>query len=333
MLPTDKYLCFSTLYWLTGLATLIHGTIQGVTRIISNRAYTPDDFFAIVERYKVNIILSPPSQIAMSLASEKLLKSDLSSIELYIAGGSAVPYVLIEKFKKFAFNARFVTGYGMSEVCCFTSYSEAQSNNSVGQLASNIEVKIINDDGQHMVVNEVGEICIRTLYPWSGYVNNPEATKAIYNENRWIHSGDIGYFDNIGNLYIADRKKDILKYNNFHFYPTEIEKSILEIPDVVEVCVVGIPDLVATHLPAAAVVKHANSPLTEEQIYQHVAKRRQHFEHLRGGIYFFDNLPRTASGKTLRRKVTDICETIRNEKFSSQNDSSTIGSASFQVKR
>lgn len=310
MFNTDKFLCFSTLYWLTGLVTLIHGTINGVTRIISNRPYTPDDFLDIVERYKANIILCPPSQIALTLTSERLPACDLSSIELVMVGGSAVPYSLVEKFKQFATNATFLTGYGMSEVCNWIAYHEMEPSDSVGQLGSNIEVKIINDDGHNLFANEVGEICIRTPYLWSGYYNNPEATNSIYDKDHWIHSGDMGYIDNDGKLYIIDRKKDILKFNNFHFYPTEIEKVIMELSDVVEVCVVGIPDNIFTHLPAAAIVKLSHSDLCEHMVYAHVANRMQHFEQLRGGVYFFDRLPHTVSGKTLRRKVAEICERL-----------------------
>ncbi|XP_046808106.1 4-coumarate--CoA ligase 1-like [Lucilia cuprina] len=309
-LPSDKFLCFSTLYWLTGLVTLVHGTIAGLTRVISNRPYSTDDFFNIVERYKVNIILSPPSQIAMTLTSDRINNCDLSSIELFMAGGSAVPYNLVKKFKQFAKNAVFLVGYGMSEVCVWISFYELDDRDSVGQLNCNVEIKIINDNGQNLAANDVGEICIRTPYPWQGYFNNPEATANTYDKDNWIHSGDLGYFDDDGNLYIIDRKKDILKYNNYHFYPTEIEKVIMELPDVVEVSVVGISDNIYTHLPAAAVVKRPDSHLSEKDVCEYVAKRMQHFEQLRGGVYFFENLPRTTSGKTLRREVTKICENI-----------------------
>lgn len=183
MLPTDKFLCFSTLYWLTGLVTLVHGTINGLTRVISNRPYSPDDFFDIVECYQVNIILSPPSQIAMTLTSKRIYETDLSSIELYMAGGSAVPYSLIKKFKQFASNATFLTGYGMSEVCNWVAYHEMDGKDSVGPLGNNIEVKIINDDGHHLATSEIGEVCIRMLHPWAGYFNNPVATSSMYDED------------------------------------------------------------------------------------------------------------------------------------------------------
>lgn len=310
MYATDTFLCFSTLYWLTGVMTLIHGTISGVTRIISNRPYTPHDFFDIVERFKVTIVLSPPSQIAMTLAEDRIHKSDLSSIQLYMSGGSPVPYNLVEKFKKFAPNAVFVVGYGMSEVCVWVAHKELESTNSVGQLDVNVEVKILDDDGNSLDVHQVGEICIRTPYLWSGYYNDPEATAKTCDDDGWIHSGDVGYFDSEGFLYIVDRKKDILKYNNFHFYPTQIERVIIELADIVDVCVVGIPDITYTHLPAAAVVVRPNSNITEEYVYEYAASKLQHFEHLRGGVYFVQSLPRTVSGKTVRRKVVELCENL-----------------------
>ena len=290
--------------------TLIHGTISGVTRVISNRPYAANDFLDIVERFKVNIILSPPSQIAMTLAEERIKETDLSSIELYMSGGSLVSYTLIEKFKKYAPNAVFIVGYGMSEVCVWVAHQEMESTNSVGRLGVNIEVKIVDDDGNSLVEQQVGEICIRCPYHWCGYYNNPEATANIYKKDGWIHSGDIGYFDSEGRLYIVDRKKDILKYNNFHFYPAQIEKVIIELPEIIDACVVGIPDIMFSHLPAAAIVVRPNSNISEEYVYDYVASKLQHFEHLRGGVYIVESLPRTVSGKTIRRKVAELCENL-----------------------
>lgn len=104
---------------------------------------------------------------------------------------------------------------------------------------------------------------------FQGYVENPNATAEAIDKYGWVHSGDIGHFDSEGYLHIVDRKKDILKYKNFHVTPSEIEELIMELSEIKEVCVVGIPDEIYTDLPAAVVV--ITKPITEQKIIDYVA--------------------------------------------------------------
>ncbi|XP_005189318.2 uncharacterized protein LOC101889887 [Musca domestica] len=309
----QNFLCFSTLYWVSGLFTLIQGTIGCARRIISSKAFNVEDFFNIVERYKVNMTMGPPSQIALAVSSDKIGSVDLSSLTACMIGGSAVSHSLTEKFRKYATNAWCLVGYGSSETSGIAATASVPSN-AVGKLVDNVEVKIIDDDGNALGPQESGEICVRTPLPWAGYFGNPTATKEKYDSERWIYTGDVGYFNEEGELFLVDRKCDIRKYNNFHFSPTDIENVISELPQVADVCVVGIPHSVHGFLPAACVIKRANSDIKESEIYQHVVERMQDFEYLRGGVYFVDDFPQTASGKTIRRKVTEMCERLWNEK-------------------
>ncbi|XP_037936533.1 4-coumarate--CoA ligase-like 7 [Teleopsis dalmanni] len=316
----DRILSFSTLYWVSGLLFLIVGTLRNATRVISNKPFNVEHFFDIVQKYKINFLFTPPSQLAMAVASENIKNYDLSSLETYLCGGSALPYSLVDKIKLHIPNAVLLSGYGMSEVCGCIALGKVSSNGTTGQVAVNCKLKIIDDAGMSLPPGEVGEICIRTQFTWKGYYNNQDATDAIYTKDGWIYSGDMGYMSENGNLFIVDRKKDILKYNNFHFFPTEIESIIAEIEDVCEVCVCGIPDIVSSHLPAAAIVKKPNSHLTEQEVYDYVAKKMVHFKHLRGGVYFMDELSKTASGKNVRRKITEICEELHNAAVHQSNN-------------
>ncbi|XP_073836128.1 uncharacterized protein [Musca autumnalis] len=309
--PCENLLCFSSLYWLSGVIGIMRSILTKTTYIISEAPFCPEDFFAIVERYRVAAVLGPPSHMALCFTSNMLSECDLSSIVDYAVGGSRVSYSLIEKFQKYAPNATYKVAYGTSEVCVIVSSGMVEPTNSVGFLKANVEVKIINAHGESMGPNEVGEICIRTKLPWAGYFNNPKATKAIYDDDLWIHSGDMGYFNNAMQLYIVDRKKDILKYNNFHYTPSSIERVLSQIPGVADVCVVGIPDDCMGSLPAAAVIKCINSDVNELQIHEYASEHLEHFEQLRGGIHFLEDFPRTVSGKTIRREVATICEQLR----------------------
>uniref|UniRef100_A0A1I8PMU7 AMP-dependent synthetase/ligase domain-containing protein n=1 Tax=Stomoxys calcitrans TaxID=35570 RepID=A0A1I8PMU7_STOCA len=255
---------FSSLNWLTGILALIHGTISRVTRISSEKPFSPEDFFEIIQQHKVNIFLAPPSQLALALTSNAIGESDLSSLDYIIMGGCAIPYALIEKFMKYAPQTIFYGGYATSETCCVIASGVCESSNAVGTIGPNVEIKIIdNDNGKLLGPNELGEICVRSRLPWAGYYKNPELTRAIYDSDGWIYTGDNGYINDEGKLFLSERKVDIRKYAGFHFSPSDIEKVIIELPQVADVCVVGIPEGVFGHLPAAAVIKRMLSSYTD----------------------------------------------------------------------
>ena len=282
-------------------------------RIISDNPFTPEDFIQIHKLYKPTYYLGTPNHIGQLLAQPNLDLSALTYLRVINLAGSPLPYKLVEKLKKYVPEAIILNIYGQTEICGTVAIGPAIEDGNVGQLAKNIEVKIIDDDNKSLGPGEVGEICSRTCHHWLGYYGNLKATNDIYDSEGWIHSGDLGYFNEKGDLYVIDRKKDILKYNNFHFSPSEIEAVILELSDVVEACVFGVPDIVYTFLPAVAIVKLPGSSLTGKEVYEHVKERMAHFKQLRGGVYFLKELPKTASGKNLRRKMAELCQGINNE--------------------
>lgn len=281
---------------------------------MTNQLFTPELFLEIIENHKVSFIIAGPSALAMTLYSEKLDSTDLSSIKMISVGGSAVSDEIMKDFKKYLDKTAMLSiSYGMTEICQTIAKGLGNNSGAIGMLAPNSKVKIIDGDENLLGVGEPGEVCLRSKNKWPGYYNNPEATALIYKDG-WIHSGDIGFFNEEGVLHIIDRKKDILKYQNYQVYPTEIEMVINKMPDVVEVCVCGLDDLVSRDLPAAAVVKKQKSSLTTEEVESFVAERLANHMHLHGKAYFVDELPRAPSSKVLRRKVKEILEEIRKAK-------------------
>lgn len=301
----DVIFSFSSLYWMSGLLTLFQGTLWGVTRIITNQPFTPEYLFELIEKFKITNMLTPPSQMALMLKSPAIKTANLSSMTKYYCGGSAVSFSALTAIQDYFPNSVIKVVYGMTEIssACVTGIAKGPGDN--GGLRTNHVIRIVDDNGDNLGPNETGEIVIKSIFKWDGYYGNPEATQETYRDG-WIFSGDLGYFDEEGSLFIVDRKKDILKYKNFHYTPSEIEQVIMELPDVVEVCVFGYPDEVATDLPAAAIVRVERSTLKESDVYEHVAKRMTDYKQLRGGVFFVDSIPKTASGKNLRKSVKDM---------------------------
>lgn len=128
-------------------------------------------------------------------------------------------------------------------------------------------MKIVDDKGNRCGIGENGEICFLLQIPFLGYYSDGTAMDtACVDSDGWLHSGDIGHFDEDGFLFVFDRKKDILKYRGYTISPSQIEAEILKHPGVVLVCVVGIPDAMCTELPASVVLKNAAVNVTEQEI-------------------------------------------------------------------
>lgn len=274
------------------------------TRLITTKPFTPELFLELVKKYQIESVFTPPSHIAMILQSPNLEESQLDSIRLWISGGSFVSPFLVQKLKGYVKNGAVYSGYGMTEVGSLVSSTEANSN-SVGQLSHNISLRVQDDDGNLLGTGETGELLIKPQRPFLGYFGNKEATKDALSEG-WIVTGDMGYIDKEGFLFLVDRKKDIIKYRNFQISPNDIESYIQKLDGVMMVCVVGIPDEFKTlDLPAAVIVKTKESSLSKEYILNKTMQDLPDYKQLRGGVYFVDEFPMTPSGKIKRKVVRD----------------------------
>ena len=157
------------------------------------------------------------------------------------------------------------------------------------------------DTGKALGPNQQGELLVRGPQVMKGYFKNDEATAACLNEDGWLSTGDLSYFDEKGNLFVVDRLKELIKYKAFQVAPAELEDTLLSHPDIVDSCVIGVPDDVAGQVPRGYIVKNGESCLTEEDVHKFLGEYLSPHKQLRGGVVFVDQLPKSASGKLLRR--------------------------------
>ena len=137
-----------------------------------------------------------------------------------------------------------------------------------------------------------------------GYLNDPKSTDQTVKDG-WLYSGDIAYYDELGRFYIVDRLKELIKVKAFQVPPAELEDLLMSHPDISDVGVIGIPDERSGEIPFAFVVKKPDSNLLEEQIHEFVNERVVEYKRISGGIRFVESIPKTASGKILRRNLRD----------------------------
>lgn len=267
---TDVLLCFSSLYLLSGWYVLLLGMLNGATRIISTKTFNAELQLELIEKYKVTFAWNAPHQAILMSKSERFDKADLSSLKFLLIIGSKTPLHVINALNAKMSFGQSHTSYGLSELVGTVTCNVGEKD-SVGQVLGCYTIKIIDDAGNRCGIGENGEICIKPNDNFIGYYGNEDATKAAHDEEGFFLTADIGHFDELGNLYIVDRKKDMIKYCGFQVSPSEIESYLTKSSKISAACVIGVADEVAIELPAAFIIRSKDSNITEKDVYDSVA--------------------------------------------------------------
>ncbi|OZJ01376.1 hypothetical protein BZG36_05625 [Bifiguratus adelaidae] len=267
------------------------------------------------QKYKLtNLPLVPP--VCLLLAKSPLVDSyDLSSITRIAVGAAPLGRDLELELKRRFSGAAVFQGYGLTEMTkvglriqkpqsTSTSASAAISG-TIGCIVPNMECKVIDDEGKELGPNIDGEICVRGPNVTRQYLAKPEATKLTIVDG-WLHTGDIGHYDDRQLFYIVDRKKELIKYKGLQVAPAELENHLLTHPDVIDAAAIPLYDpSQATELPLAFVVLRDGAKTHPDEIRAYVDGKVANHKKLRGGVRIIDAIPKSASGKILRRILKD----------------------------
>lgn len=233
-------------------------------------------------------------------------------LRLCVSGAAPLPVEVLKEF-----NAKFpiplLEGYGLSEASPVVSMNPIAGPikaGSIGLPIPDVEVTIQDDEGKILPAREIGELCVRGGNVMLGYLNQPEETaKAIV--NGWLRTGDVGYKDEEGYIYITDRKKDMLLVNGINVYPREIEEVIYQFPGVAEAAVVSRPDSRKGEQPIAFVAAREGVRLQEREIVQFLRSKLADYKVPRQ-VVFLPALPRNATGKILKTALRDQARQMQN---------------------
>ncbi|KFB49036.1 AGAP000154-PA-like protein [Anopheles sinensis] len=310
----DRILCFSTLYWISGLQMLMTGVLSGIPRIITSQPGTPDHVIELCQAYEVTVLLVTPTLAADVVRRLEGSVGRLRSVKLFAVGGSPVPVALRDAINQrvlVADRGRCFVGYGMSETGP-VAYEYVPRADSVGFLTPGVKAKIVDAEGRLLGPNEPGELLVRPAHPFLGYYRDPLATSGALDEDGYVRTGDIARFDTDGFLFLVERMKEIFKVGGRQVAPAELECAIGELPGVRLVVVVGVPDPAAPFdaLATALIVRArgaAGDKLSAQRVLEHLEERivAEH-KRLRGGVIFVDQLPMTANGKVKRSSAKQI---------------------------
>lgn len=257
-----------------------------------------------VEKEKVTHIMMVPSQIVAMLNSPSFDPAKMQSLEMIMTVGAPLHLEHKQKLNDLLPGV-FYELYGLTEgfvtVLDKTQYEAKPA--SVGVPPPFYEMRIVDDNGKDRLPNEVGEIIGKAPIQMAGYYKRPDLTKNAIRDG-WLYSGDLGYVDEDGYLYLVDRKKDLIISGGVNVYPRDIEEIVVQHPDVLEAAVFGVPDDKWGEAPVAAVIVD-KSGLEAAEILNWVNERIEaRYQKLRD-VIIRDDFPRSAAGKTLKRRMRD----------------------------
>lgn len=290
-------------------AVLLLKLIIGSRTVVFSR-FDEELFLQCIEKYRIEqLLLVPP--LMVFLAKHPLVdKYDLSSVKSIACGAAPLSEEIHKAVAERLNGVEIKQGYGLTETTLGVLWStDDKSKPGSFVLSPGVSAKIIPlgefETDKTLGPNCRGELCFKGDLIMKGYCNDEESTRVTIDKDGWLHTGDVGYYDNEGYFYVVDRIKELIKYKGFQVPPAELEAILLTCPDVKDAAVIGIPDEKAGELPMAFVVKQENSNICEQNIVQYVKERVSNPKQLRGGVRFISSIPKTASGKILRRLLRD----------------------------
>ncbi len=305
----DRYLIVNPFFHTFGYKAGILACLMAGATMVPEPVFDVDVVLQRVADERISVLPGPPTIFQSILDHPKRDAFDLSTLRLVVTGAAVVPVELVESLWSEMGIDTVLTAYGLTEACgtatmCRRGDSAEVISATSGRAIPDVEVRIVDADGNEVATGEAGEIVVRGYNVMSGYFHDPEATAAAIDPEGWLHTGDVGFLDAGGNLAITDRLKDMYVSGGFNVYPAEVEAVLRRHPSVGQVAVVGVPDHRMGEVGLAVVVAAPGADVTalgddlpafaKEQLANFKVPRR---------VEVVDVLPTNASGKVLKREL------------------------------
>jgi fatty-acyl-CoA synthase len=276
--------------------------------IVLHRSFDPAAALRAIEEHGITNMFGVPAMYLFMSQMPGFDGTDLSSVRVFVVGGAPCPEPLIEQY--LAKGAPFAQGYGLTETAPMATFllprDALAKVGSAGQPPMYTDVVCLDEDGRPVAAGEPGEICIKGPNVMAGYWNRPDATAEAIDADGWFHSGDLGYLDDEGYLYVVDRLKDMVISGGENVYPAEVESVLQGHPAVADVAVVGLPDERWGEAVTAIVVPSGEAP-TLDELRDFAGAQLARYK-LPTRLQVVDELPRNPAGKILKFELRDRFE-------------------------
>jgi len=302
----ESFVAVLPFFHIYGMQVLMNMGLACGATIVTMPRFDLEQFLSLHQEHGLTrAFVAPPMVVA--LAKHPLVDQfDLSALKMVFSGAAPLSAELALECGA-RLDCEVVQGYGMTELSPVTHATPSGGfvPGSVGVTVPNTELRIVDPaSGDDLPVDADGEVWVRGPQVMKGYLNNEVATRNTIDDDGWLHTGDIGHVNADGHLFVVDRLKELIKYKGFQVPPAELEALLLTHPAVADAAVIGIPDDEAGEIPAAYVVLKEGADTTAEEIQQFVAGQVASYKQIRR-LTFIDAVPKSASGKILRRVLRD----------------------------
>ena len=267
--------------------------------------FDAETVLAAIERDRTTFFAGVPTMFIALLEHPTFDDYDLSSLRVAISGGASIPAEVLDEWER-RVGVVVLEGYGLSETASTTTWNPTAQERrvySVGKPIWGVEVEIWDDAGNALPQGRehVGEVVVRGSNMMKGYLGRPDATKEAF-AGGWFHSGDLGYVDEDGFLFIVDRKKDLIIRGGYNVYPREVEEVLYTHPAVAEAAVIGVPDPRLGEEVKALVTLRPGTQLTAEELIEFAKERLAAYKYPRL-LEFRQELPKGPTGKILKTEL------------------------------
>ncbi len=314
----ERFLNVAPMFHIWGLTYATWVPIYARSTLVMLPRYEPDRVVEALSRHRITIFSGGPAPIYMGLlASPEFERADLSALKYCPSGGAPCPEDLHREWLERT-GCPLLEGWGMSEGApfCLNPYSGRRKMLSVGNPVPDTTIEVVDlEEGTRVLpIGEAGEVRVRGPQVMIGYHNNPEETRLALRDG-WMHTGDIGYVDEDGFLFLVDRKKDMVIVGGYNVYPREIDEVLFHHPKIREAATVGKPDPRLGEVLAAFVVLDRGETMTEEEFFAYckgqMVKYKRPVE-----VHFVDALPKTGANKINRLALREKLAAMSNEQKS-----------------
>ena len=302
----DVTLTGSPLFHIAGLNVTIFTTWMRGGHVVLHRSFDAEATLDDIAHFGVTSMFGVPAMYSAISHLPTFDDADLSSLRVAICGGAPAPEALLRTYADRGVG--MLQGYGLTETCPAAIFLVAEHSlaklGSCGKPPLYIEAKLVGENGDLEGAGVRGEICIRGANVSIGYWNRPEETAAVFDDEGWFHTGDVGVRDDDGFYYVVDRVKDMVITGGENVYPTEVENVLYSHPAIREVAVIGLPDAKWGESVTAVVVAHPGETLSLEEMRSFASERLARYK-VPQRLHVLDELPRNPTGKVLKNHLRD----------------------------
>ncbi len=304
--PQDTFIGLLPFSHIYGLTVVLHLGLRSGAAIVIMPSFDKELLLKSIQKYRVTRAHFVPPILRILAQSGDLSEYDLSSLEIIVSGAAPLDENTAQGCAR-KLNCVVKQGYGLTESSPVTHIAPDPPEDvrpaSVGLALPGTSCRIVDPvSRQDLPVGSHGEVLVHGPQVMSGYLNEPEATRAAISPDGWLRTGDIGYLDDDGYLYIVDRIKEMIKVKGYQVAPAEIEAVLVLHPDILDAAVISSPDAEAGEVPHGFIVTASN--LSTDEVIAHTAAHLSPIKRLRK-VTFVEKIPRSASGKILRRVLID----------------------------